>query len=99
MAEDSDIEEVLTEPLLNPALVQKAATFVRNEAPSVHPIFGGLPHPPDKEVFQFPTHLKFSVIPSEYRLRDRHYENTDISIAHIWRWRFETTSEQHSESI
>ncbi|KAF2973271.1 hypothetical protein GQX73_g426 [Xylaria multiplex] len=43
MAEDSDAGDASIEPVINAVQVRMAATFVSEEAPKIHPTFGGSP--------------------------------------------------------
>ncbi|KAI0534804.1 hypothetical protein GGR58DRAFT_504979 [Xylaria digitata] len=55
MAEDSDTGDASIEPVINAVQVRMAATFVSEEAPKIHPTFGGSPSfDPISQRFQSP---------------------------------------------
>lgn len=63
MARDSDAEDIGPECEIDANHVSIAATFVENEAPKIHPTFGGSPSfDPDSGRFRCSMKFEFSAI-------------------------------------
>lgn len=63
MARDSDAEDIAPECETDANHVRIAATFVDDEAPKLHPTFGGAPSfDPDSGHFRYSMKFEFSAI-------------------------------------